>query len=226
MIVRTLSLSDVKRSLVYGSQIRTQFSSVDLVIGCGDLPYYYLEYVISMLDVPLLFVRGNHDKKIESTEVGHCSAPAGAIDLHLHALSVNGLLFAGVEGSLKYSRGPFQYSQSDMWFHVLQLVPAMIINKARYGRYLDVFVTHAPPKGIHDKPDLPHQGIDAFRWLLQLFKPAYHFHGHIHIYRPDEKTETRFERTRVINTFGFKMTEIESKERDPKTVGNLEGKQN
>ena len=145
MIVSTLSLSDVKRSLVYGSQIRTQFSNVDLVIGCGDLPYYYLEYVISMLDVPLLFVRGNHDKKVESTEAGSCSAPAGAVDLHLHALSVNGLLFAGVEGSLKYSRGPFQYSQSDMWFHVLQLVPAMIINKARYGRYLDVFVTHAPP---------------------------------------------------------------------------------
>ena len=210
MIVSTLSLSDVKRSLVYGSQIRTQFSNVDLVIGCGDLPYYYLEYVISMLDVPLLFVRGNHDKKVESTEAGPCSAPAGAVDLHLHALSVNGLLFAGVEGSLKYSRGPFQYSQSDMWFHVLQLVPAMIINKARYGRYLDVFVTHAPPKGIHDKPDLPHQGIDAFRWLLQLFKPAYHFHGHIHIYRPDEITETRFECTRVINTFGFRMTEIES----------------
>jgi len=212
MIVSTLSLSDVKRSLIYGSQIRTQFANVDLVIGCGDLPYYYLEYVISMLDVPLLFVRGNHDKNIEHTEAGPCSAPAGAVDLHRRALSVNGLLFAGVEGSLKYNRGPFQYSQSDMWSHIFQLVPAMMINKARYGRYLDVFVSHAPPRGIHDKTDLPHQGIDAFRWLLQLFKPAYHFHGHIHIYRPGEITETRFERTRVINTYGYKMTEIESKE--------------
>ena len=211
MIVSTLSLSDVKRSLVYGSQIRTQFSSVDLVIGCGDLPYYYLEYVISMLDVPLLFVRGNHDKKIEHTEAGSCSAPAGAVDLHHRALIVNRLLFAGVEGSLRYSRGPFQYSQSDMWSHVLRLVPGMIINKARYGRYLDVFVTHAPPRGIHDKSDLPHQGIDAFRWLLRVFQPAYHFHGHIHVYHPNEITETRFERTRVINTYGYKMIEIESK---------------
>jgi len=194
MIVSTLSLSDVKRSLIYGSQIHTLFTNVDLVIGCGDLPYYYLEYVISMLDVPLLFVRGNHDKKIEHTEAGSCSAPAGAVDLHHRALLVNRLLFAGVEGSLKYSRGPFQYSQSDMWSHVLQLVPGMIINKARYGRYLDVFVTHAPPRGIHDKTDLPHQGIDAFRWLLRVFQPAYH---------------------RVINTYGYKMTEIESKEGGP-----------
>ena len=132
----------------------------------------------------------------------------------------------GVEGSLKYSRGPFQYSQSDMWSHIFQLVPAMMINKARHGRYLDVFVSHAPPRGIHDKTDLPHQGIDAFRWLLQLFKPAYHFHGHIHIYRPGDITETRFERTRVINTYGYKMTEIESKEGGRAPFGFLRGSRN
>ena len=209
MVVRTLSLSDVKKSLIYSSQIRTQFSHVDMVIGCGDLPYYYLEYVVSMLDVPLLFVRGNHDKKVEYSESGSCTAPAGAIDLHHRVLSVNGLSFAGVEGSIKYSRGPYQYSQSDMWIHVFRLVPALIINKARFGRYLDVFVTHAPPKDIHDKQDLPHQGVDAFRWLLQVFRPAYHFHGHIHIYRPDEITETLFEKTQVINTCGYKITEID-----------------
>jgi hypothetical protein len=219
MAVSTLSLSDVKHSLIYGSQIRTQFSHVDLVISCGDLPYYYLEYVVSMLDVPLLFVRGNHDKKVEYTESGSCSAPAGAVDLHHRVLWVNGLLCAGVEGSLKYSRGPFQYSQSDMWFHVFRLVPALIINKARLGRYLDVFVTHAPPKNIHDKPDLPHQGINAFRWLLQVFRPAYHFHGHIHVYRPDEIKETHFEHTKVINTYGYKVTDIGSKESGAAPLG-------
>ena len=226
MIVSTLSLSDVKSSLIYGSQIRTQFANVDLVIGCGDLPYYYLEYVISMLDIPLLFVRGNHDKKIEHHESGSCSAPAGAVDLHHRVLWVNGLLCAGVEGSLRYSRGPFQYSQSDMWSHVFQLVPAMLFNKVRYGRYLDVFVTHASPRGIHDKMDLPHQGIDAFRWLLQVFKPAYHFHGHIHVYRPGEVTETRFERTRVVNTYGYKVTEIEAKDGGSAPSGFLRGRRN
>jgi hypothetical protein len=57
--------------------------------------------------------------------------------------------------------------------------------------------------------DLPHQGIDAFRWLIQVFKPAYFFHGHIHVYRPDTVTETFVEETRVINTYGFRMTEVD-----------------
>lgn len=209
MAVTILSLSDIKQSLVYGSQIRTQFPHVDLAIGCGDLPYYYLEYVISMLDVPLLFVRGNHDKIMEYSEIGSCTKPNGAIDLHRRVVTLDGLLFAGVEGSLRYSGGPYQYTQTEMWSHVIRLFPGLFRNKICYGRYLDVFVSHAPPRGIHDQTDLPHQGIDAFKWLLRTFKPAYHFHGHIHVYRPDEVTETFFEQTCVINTYSYKVTGLE-----------------
>jgi Icc-related predicted phosphoesterase len=96
-----------------------------------------------------------------------------------------------------------------MWSHVLKLIPALLKNRAIYGRYLDVFATHAPPWGIHDQPDLPHQGIKAFRWLLKTFKPAYHFHGHIHIYRRDIPRETQFHDTRVINTYGHLETLVE-----------------
>jgi len=205
MAVTILSLSDIKQSLIYSSQIRTQFPQVNLAISCGDLPYYYLEYVISMLDVPLLFVRGNHDKVLEYTESGSCTGPNGAIDLHRRVVSQNEVLYAGVEGSLRYSRGPYQYTQTEMWSHIIRLTPALFWNKIRHGRYLDVFVSHAPPRGIHDQIDLPHRGIDAFRWLLRTFKPAYHFHGHIHIYRPDDVTETFFDHTCVINTYGYKV---------------------
>jgi len=38
-----------------------RFGDVELVLSCGDLPYYYLEYIVSMLNVPLLYVHGNHD---------------------------------------------------------------------------------------------------------------------------------------------------------------------
>ena len=210
MAVKILSLSDIKQSLIYSSQIRTQFPQVDLAISCGDLPYYYLEYVISMLDVPLLFVRGNHDKVLEYTESGSCTGPNGAIDLHRRVVSLNGVLYAGVEGSLRYSRGPYQYTQTEMWSHIIRLIPGLYWNKIRHGRFLDVFVSHAPPCGIHDQIDLPHRGIDAFRWLLRTFKPAYHFHGHIHIYRPDDVTETFFEQTCVINTYGYKVNVLES----------------
>lgn len=204
--MKILTLSDIIEPTIYSPLVRQRFSKVDLVIGCGDLPYYYQEYVASVLDAMLFFVRGNHDRAIEYTTSGERRAPMGGEDLHRRSLCFQDLLFAGVEGSLRYRPGPFQYSQSEMWRHVFFLVPALFWNKLKYGRYLDVFITHAPPRGIHDKEDLTHQGIDAFRWMLKVFQPAYHFHGHIHIYRPDETVESLVGPTRVINTFGYKET--------------------
>jgi Icc-related predicted phosphoesterase len=204
--MKVLSLSDVPVHMIYSPQIRRLFPDVDLVIGCGDLPYYYQEYVISMLDVPLFFVRGNHDKELEYHLHEAQKGPQGGIDLHRRVINYRGLLLAGVEGSLRYRPGPFQYSQEEMWLNIFTLVPGLLRNWIVYNRCLDVFVTHAPPKGIHDQPDRPHQGIDAFRWLIQVFKPAYHFHGHIHVYRPNTATETLVNGTQVINTFSFRTT--------------------
>ncbi len=208
MSIKVLSLSDTLLNFIYSPQIHARFNDVDLVIGCGDLPYYYLEYIISTLNVPLYFVRGNHASVVEHTVTGPRTSPRGAVDLHRKVVSHRGLLLAGVEGSLRYSQGPFQYSQADMWLNVLTLVPQLLINRAVYGRYLDIFISHAPPKGIHDKTDLPHQGIDAFLWLLKVFKPSYHFHGHIHVYRPDTETKTRFQTTTVINSYGYAETSV------------------
>ena len=206
-----LTLSDVQLQQIYSARIRERFSAVDLVISCGDLPYYYQEYVISMLDKPLFFVRGNHDKMIEYSEAGNRAAPRGGVNLHRRVLNHKGLLLAGVEGSLRYREGPFQYSQFEMWMHVFSLAPRMLYNKFRHGRYLDVLATHAPPKGVHDKSDLTHQGIDAFLWLIQVFQPTYHIHGHIHVYHPDEVTLSHVGRTQVVNTYGFR--EINLRER-------------
>ncbi|MGW8144399.1 MAG: metallophosphoesterase family protein [Anaerolineales bacterium] len=209
MAYKILSLSDQKLDLIYSSQLKDRFSDIDFVIGCGDLAYYYLEFVISMLDVPLFYVRGNHSNLIEHTSAGLKTHPHGGIDLHRKVVNYDGLILAGVEGSLRYRKGPFQYSQSEMWRHVLRLTPGFIRNYVMHGRYLDIFISHAPPWGIHDKPDLPHQGIKAFRWLLDTFNPRYHFHGHIHVYRTDTKTITQYKSTTVINTYGFKETTLD-----------------
>lgn len=211
---KVLLMSDVIVSFIYSPQVRQRFSDVSLLIGCGDLAYYYIEYVLNALDVPCFFVRGNHDKVVEYSLEAQRTYPNGSIDLHGKVINHHGILFAGVEGSLRYRVGAFQYTQGQMWNHVFHLVPQLLVNRLRYGRYLDVFVTHAPPAGIHDMPDIPHKGIHAFRWLLKVFKPAYHFHGHIHIYRPDTPVETVFGRTRVINGFSYReiTLNLESKE--------------
>ena len=206
--MKILSLSDKTISFIYSPQVQNRFQGVDLIIGCGDLPYYYLEYALNALDVPLFFVRGNHDKEIEYSTAGKQSSPAGGVDLHRRVINHKGLLLAGIEGSLRYKPGPFQYTQVEMWNHVFRLVPGLLINHIKTGRYLDVFVSHAPLKGIHDKQDLPHQGINAFRWLVNVFQPLFFYHGHVHVYRPGHITETRLGPTRVINTFGFREASV------------------
>jgi len=202
--MRILTVSDVMVQLIYSPCIRQRFDDVKLAISCGDLPYYYLEYLISMLDIPLFFVRGNHDKVEEYSHGANRDSPAGGIDIHLRTEYHHGLILAGVEGSIRYRHGPFMYSQTEMWWNVFRLVPKLLINRVKFGRYLDIFVTHAPPRGIHDQQDYAHQGISAFLWLDKVFKPKYHFHGHIHVYRNDQIIESLLECTQVVNTYGYR----------------------
>ncbi len=207
--MKVLSVSDIEIGIIYSPAILQRFGDVGMVISCGDLPYFYLEYIISMLNVPLYYVLGNHQNQPEHHETSEHKTPWGAINLHHRSVYYNDLILAGIQGSLLYNNGPYQYSQAEMWNLVWSLTPALFLNRLRYGRYLDVFVTHAPPWGIHDKEDLPHQGIKAFRWLDQVFQPRYHFHGHIHVYRTDTITETTFAGTQVVNTSGYRVTDLE-----------------
>jgi Icc-related predicted phosphoesterase len=208
--MKILAVSDIELGFIYNTHIAERFGDVDLVISCGDLPYYYLEFIVSMLDKPLYFVRGNHASKTEFTTAGERSSPWGAANLHRRVVrDDSGLLLAGIEGSLQYNLGPYQYSQEAMWRMVLMMTPALFLNKLRHGRYLDIFVSHAPPWKIGDMDDLPHRGIKAFRWLIKTFRPAYHLHGHIHIYHSDRVEPVRVEKTWVLNTYGYREIEYQ-----------------
>lgn len=206
--MKVLSLSDTVCDLIYSPNVRQKFGDVDLVLDCGDTPYYYLEYVVSALDKPTFFVRGNHAKVMEYGDAGPRAYAHGAVDLHRRVLNHKGILLAGVEGSLRYHPGPFQYNQREMWRNVFSLIPGVMKNRIFHGKYLDIFVTHSPPWGIHDERDLPHQGIKAFLWFIRVFQPSFHFHGHIHTYRPDTVMATQIGKTRVINTYGYRVTEM------------------
>jgi uncharacterized protein len=203
--MRILAISDIELSFIYSPVITHRFQDADLVISCGDLPYYYLEYIISMLNIPLYFVNGNHMNRVEVGEAGDHYYPWGAIPLNQRSVRhPSGMLISGIDGSLQYNFGPYQYSQSQMWSKVFSLIPTLFINHIRFGRFIDIFVTHAPPWKIHDKEDRPHQGIKAFRWFDKVFRPQMHLHGHIHVYRQDTLTETQLNLTRVINAYGFR----------------------
>lgn len=207
--MKVLSISDHVDPVIYGPQLKDKFNDIDFVISCGDLPYYYQDFIVSTLDKPLFFVRGNHDPELEHSDSSSVNAPCGGVDLHCRVANYNGVLLAGVEGSIRYKeRGKFQYSQTEMYLNVFSLIPRLLYNRLIYGRYLDIFVTHASPWGIHDKKDLPHQGIKAFHWFIETFQPKYHFHGHIHLYRSKEVRKTRVNQTMVINTYKYLVTDL------------------
>jgi uncharacterized protein len=208
--MKILAVSDVEVDMIYSPLIVQRFKDVDMIISCGDLPYYYQEYIVSMLNRPLYFVHGNHaPRHAEEGNETSREYPWGGINLHRHVVhDPSGLLLAGIEGSLNYNMGQHQYTQEEMWLMAFAMAPRLLLNRIFYGRSLDILVTHAPCWQIHDKEDLPHQGVKAFRWLVNVFKPAYHLHGHIHIYQQYEITETLFGATRVINTYGYKQIDF------------------
>ena len=213
--MKILAISDQEDPKVYSSSLAERHGDVEFVISCGDLSYLYLEYILTVLNRPLYFVHGNHDPLQELNLGDPRSYPFGAVNLHRRNLWEHGLFLAGVEGSILYNRRtPYQYSQSAMWNHVFYLVPGLFINKIRRGRFLDIFITHAPPRGVHEGQDWTHQGIKAFRWLVDVFKPSYHFHGHIHFYHPDDSSTTRLGDTTVINAYRSRVIELEIGEKE------------
>ena len=84
---------------------------------------------------------------------------------------------------------------------LIKMIPKLILNKIRYGRYLDIFLTHTPPYKIHDKEDLCHRGFECFTWFIKKFKPKYMIHGHIHLYDQREERITQVEETTIVNAY-------------------------
>jgi len=208
--MKILSVSDVVDPILYSPGLTRRCGKVDLLISCGDIPMDYLEYISSVLGVSLHYVHGNHVRDKDETDHTDLHQTFGGIDLHRNVIRhASGALLAGIEGCLRYRGGKYLYSQTEMWMMVFGLVPGLLRNRIQYGRYLDIFVTHAPEWHIHDDDDLPHRGIKAFNWLVKVFQPKYNLHAHVHVYRPDIATETRVGETRIINTYGYKILDLD-----------------
>lgn len=183
-------------------------SDVDLLVGCGDLPYEYLEYLLSVLNVPMIYIPGNHDP-VYSTRNPR-SHVEGGINIDLMCINIKGLLVAGVGGSIRYrDDGINQYGQTEMYFRILKLVFPLMWNRVIYGRSIDLLITHSPPAGIHDDSDQAHQGLRAINMLIRLFKPRYVLHGHTYFYQRNLVTpHTKVGETTVINIFPYHLIDL------------------
>lgn len=209
--MQILTISDEIVPAVYSLNVRQRFPDVELVLGCGDLPYYYLEFVVTMLGVPCFYIHGNHDTP-EVREGGQVVAEAqGALNLEGRLARYAGLSIAGLGGCLRYKLdGDNMYTDAEMMRRVWRLVPSLLLNRLRHGSYLDILITHAPPLGIHNGPDYPHRGFRAFLWLMDRFRPRYLIHGHIHLsYGYSSGVRSEYGATTVINTAGYRLLAVE-----------------
>jgi uncharacterized protein len=201
--MRILAISDnVLPQLESTENLRHNYSDVEVVISCGDMPPQYLDVITSTLNVPLLFVRGNHDTNYEP------GFPGGE-DLHGKIINYHGMTFAGLEGSPRYNREPVQYTETQMWMMILRMAPRLLWRRMRYGCAVDVMVTHASPRDIHDMQDKPHRGFKSFRFLISFFRPRYFIHGHVDTWDNRRPTVTRFAETEVININPVKALTLE-----------------
>lgn len=230
--MKILTISDTVTNSLYNASVKDRFSDVDVILSCGDLPANYLEFLVSMLDVPLFYIVGNHADEHhtpERTMPSHHErtrgpgssltdaapredakpeGPYGCTNLDCRTVNHKGLLIAGLQGSRWYNGGPYQYTEEQMSRRILLLQPQLLMNRLRYGRALDILITHAPPAGIHDDVDVAHQGFSVFLKFMDDFAPRYLIHGHKHVYTHGEITVTQYNRTTVINTYGYRRLEV------------------
>ena len=208
--MKILALSDTIDCLVDSSNIAERFRDIDLVLSCGDLPFDYLEYVVTALNKALYYVYGNHAQHaVVGTDGSIKTAPEGCVNIHRKVVNHRGLLIAGLEGSHRYREGEHQYSQLQMCNFVRAMAPRLLWHKLLYGRAVDILITHAPPYGIHDGRDLPHRGFRAFLGFMERYGPRYLIHGHAHLYRRDAQRRTIYADTIVLNACGHQVIEID-----------------
>ena len=199
---------------------------IDLVVSCGDLSIEYLDYLCDLLQVPLLYVRGNHDDKWHGTP--------GGDDIHGKVVTHQGIRFLGLEGSPRYNDKPIQYTESDVSLRLKLLAPRLWLSRG-----VDVVVAHAAPRfcpvayeacpkpiGVgRDCPylppgpdgravvcpeaeDLPHRGFAAYRELILKHRPKLFIHGHRHRIFGRSKQEQRVGDTRVVDALGHVLIEV------------------
>jgi Icc-related predicted phosphoesterase len=209
--LKILCISDQIDPLVYSSCIKERFADVDLILSAGDLPMDYIDFIISSLNKPLFFVFGNHHLKeikyfkknlntLVSFEERNLFA-CGAVYLGTKVKTEGDFIVAGLGGCMRYNNGENQFTDFQMFLEMAKLFPKLLWNRIFHGRFLDILLTHAPPRGIHDRKDKCHLGFKAYLWFMKVFKPKYLVHGHIHLYDLADVRCTKWENTMVINAY-------------------------
>ena len=215
--MRLLCIADHVDPFIYSNGLKERYGNVDMVLSAGDLPPEYLGFITSMLNKDLIYVAGNHDLgELEAHGIARWvgegaaeTSSTGAVDAGFKIRRAEGLIILGLPGSMLYNKGRNQYSELAMSLRIAALTPRLFLNKLLYGRAVDIVLTHASPRGIHDRDDVCHRGFECFLWLMRVFKPRWLVHGHIHLYDLGDVRISSYLETTVVNAFGHWVLDTE-----------------
>jgi hypothetical protein len=212
-VVCVLAVSDEVDEGLYADL--TPVRAAEVVVACGDLPFDYLGYLMNGLDVPLVFVPGNHDRDLSGYRYSRAGLPIragmpdrppwpdGAVNADRAVVEAAGLCFAGLGGCRRYGDGPNQYTDRQF----ARRARALRRRARRRRRPVDVLLTHAPPRGVGDGADPPHQGFAALHGVVAALQPSVLLHGHV---LPHDATapDRSLGRTAVRNVTGRHLLDI------------------
>ena len=187
-----LVLADEESKYLWDYFEKSKLDGIDLIISFGDLKPQYLSFLATFAKVPILYVHGNHDAVYDETP------PDGCICIDDDLYVYKGIRILGLGGSRCYNFGTYQYTEKEMRSRIFKLRRKL----RKYGGF-DILVTHAPAFELNDGEDLPHRGFEAFRDLLDKYRPKYFLHGHVHLtYNWQQQRECTYnDTTTVINAY-------------------------
>lgn len=199
--MKILVVADEESRYYYDHYQPGRLDGVDLIVSCGDLHRSYLEFLVTLGNCPLLYVRGNHDDAFAA------QPPEGCVCIDGDVFMYQGIRFAGLGGSNRYRPdGINMYTERQMKSRMRRLR-----RKLRKYKGVDVFVTHAPAFGQGDLDTLPHRGFRCFLPFLEKYKPRYMLHGHVHRNYGFKIPVTRkYLDTTIVNACGAYLLEVQS----------------
>lgn len=95
-----MAIADEESKYLWDFFEKSKLEGIDLIISCGDLDPRYLSFLVTLSNVPVLYVHGNHDKKYEQVP------PEGCICIEDEIYVYQGVRILGLGAPCATSRGP------------------------------------------------------------------------------------------------------------------------
>jgi hypothetical protein len=168
--LRLLAASDETDPALEVLANREALEPVDLVVGCGDLAPDWLGFLADAFRAPLLYVRGNHDRRGPwPTPPGIPAPSSGWDDRLVGGIPILALPWPGRD------REEARREEGAAWGQVLRhALPRLPRSDGGL-----IVVSHVPPRGAGDSPgDGYHLGFAAYRFVLRRLQPVLWLHGH------------------------------------------------